>query len=105
MGDDIFLGDLEKELNLIDGVISLIDLRVYNLYGGDFGYSPDRCPLPERMLGAGCNQTVDSPYKIPNGTECFEIDLEAIDHVLYGDYNAMYEIYDKNDIQVRVKLK
>lgn len=104
MGDDIFLGDLEKELNLIDGVISLIDLRVYNIYGGS-SYSPDKCPLPERLTGDSCNSVSTMVYNIPDDAKCFEVDLDAIDHVLYGDYNAMYEIYDVNDIQVRAKLK
>jgi hypothetical protein len=35
-----------------------------------------------------------------------EIDLDAIDHVLYGDYNSMYEIKNPTiDIQCRVKMK
>ena len=34
-----------------------------------------------------------------------EIDLMAIDKVLYGDYNSMYEIRNpKNDIQVQCRL-
>lgn len=105
MGEDIFVGDLEKELNLIDGVISLIDLKIYNLYNGPDGYSPDRCPLPEKREGEHCNAISSYAFKKPDGTDCFEIDLNAIDSVLYGDYNAMYEIYDINDIQVRAKLK
>ena len=44
MGDDIFLGDLEKELTLLDGVVSLIEVRVYKIWNGN--YSPDKCPLP-----------------------------------------------------------
>ena len=36
MGEEIFIGDLEKEINLLDGVVSLIDLRVYAIYGGNY---------------------------------------------------------------------
>ena len=34
MGEDIFVGDLQKEIMLIDGVISLIDFSVYSIYNG-----------------------------------------------------------------------
>ena len=44
MGEDIFIGDLNKEISLIDGLISLIDVKIYKINGG--GYSSDKCPLP-----------------------------------------------------------
>jgi hypothetical protein len=62
------------------------------------GYSPDRCPLPEIVPGGPCDGS-----DIPNGKEY--IDLEQIDHVLYGDYNSMYEIKYPTDINIRVKMR
>ena len=104
MGDDIFLGDLEKEITLLDGVVSLIDLRVYKIWNG--GYSPDKCPLPEIMEGSSCDFSMSQPFDGPTGSQIKQIDLMAVDKVLYGDYNSMYEVKNPtSDIQVRCKLK
>lgn len=105
MGEDIFIGDLEKEINMIDGVISLIDLRVYAIYDGD--YSKDICPLPKGVkLDKNCNPINDSTFGVENGGKSFMIDLTQTDGVLYSDYNSMYEIlYPDTDIHVSVKLR
>ena len=96
MGENIFLGDLEKEIMLVDGVISLINFEVYSLYNG--AYSSDRCPYPE------AGTITSNTFKVDSGADSFKIDLDAIEHVLYSDYNSMFEIYSDNDIQVRSKL-
>ena len=103
MGDDIFVGDLEKEITLLDGVVSLISLRVYKIWFG--GYSSDKCPLPEVTEGT-CEVISSTPFILKdNASMSAEIDLMAIDKVLYGDYNSMYEIRNpKNDIQVQCRL-
>jgi len=103
MGDDIFIGDLEKEITMIDGVISLISIKVFNIYDGS--YSSDRCPFPEKVYNDGCMPHVDSDFKTPEGAKSYEIDLDAIDRVLYGEYNSMFEILNPNDISIRVKVK
>ena len=41
MGDEYFIGDLEKEISKLDGVKNLIELRVYNKVGKENGYSDD----------------------------------------------------------------
>jgi hypothetical protein len=102
MGEDIFVGDLQKEIMLIDGVISLIDFSVYSIYNGS--YSSDRCSLPEAKLGANCSSNVGNTFKVDEGADSFKIDLNAIDNVLYSDYNSMYEILNDSNIQVRAKL-
>jgi hypothetical protein len=106
MGEDIFIGDLEKEINVVDGVISLIDLRAYSLYDGNYSFSPS--PLPEKstITQSTCDPSISSQsFRIENGT-AFEIDLNAIDHVLYNDIDSMFEIkFPNRDIQVRVKLR
>lgn len=104
MGDDIFLGDLEKEITLLDGVVSLIDLRVYKIWNGN--YSPDKCPLPALVEGSACDISMAQPFNTPDGSESEQIDIMAVDKVLYGDYNSMYEIKNANfDIQVKCKLR
>ena len=105
MGEDIFVGDLEKEITLEDGVISLISLKVYKLWNG--GYSPDKCPLPTKNQGCACDSTNDVQFTPKDATaSAEEIDLDAVDKVLYSDYNSMYEILNSNiDIQVRVKTR
>lgn len=103
MGDDIFLGDLEKEIMLLDGVVSLISLRVYKIWNGT--YSPDKCPLPALMESSSCDTPITEPFNTPDGSESEQIDLMAVDKVLYGDYNSMYEIKNPTfDIQVKCKL-
>ena len=104
MGEDIFVGDLEKEISLTDGVISLIKLRIYKIYGNK--YSPDVCPLAEASSTPGVCETAEPANFSVDGGTSKEIDLDAIEHVLYGDYNSMYEIKNPTtDIQCRVKLK
>lgn len=102
MGDDIFLGDLEKEITLLDGVVSLIDLRVYKIWNGR--YSPDKCPLPPLVPEGVCEPSIAQPFNTPDGSLSEQIDLMAVDKVLYGDYNSMYEIKNPTfDIQCRAK--
>lgn len=103
MGDNIFIGDLEKEITLLDGVVSLISLRIYKIWYGT--YSSDKCPLPTKMNGGSCDNPQPQTFNAPDGAECEEIDLMSTDKVLYGDYNSMYEIKNPNfDIQCRAKI-
>lgn len=106
MGEDIFVGDIEKQVSLVDGVISIIDLNVYIIYGGS-SYSSDR-PLYPLVNEVDSCDTGNSQF-ILNGVSdatTGRIDLNKIDHVLYCDNNAILEVkYPENDIQVRVKLR
>lgn len=103
MGDNIFIGDLEKEIMMLDGVVSLISLRVYKIWNGN--YSPDKCPLPPLVNGSACNESIDT-FNTLDGSYSEQIDLNAVDKVLYGDYNSMFEIkYPSFDISCRVKLR
>lgn len=103
MGEDIFVGDLEKEITLLDGVISLIGFKTYSITGGT--YSTDINPLPTVVEGEVCDVSTDSTF-VPNdkNAEAKQINLNEIDRVLYSDYNSMYEIkFPESDIRVRVK--
>ena len=92
MGENIFIGDLEKEITSMDGVISIIDFSVYSIYGGSYG---DKCTLP------GGNEENGDGVDV----KTFKIDLSATDGVLYSDYNSMFEILNPNvDIKCKVKL-
>lgn len=100
MGEDIFLGDLEKEITMVDGVIAIIDLSVYSLYDGI--YSSDRCPFPEEKTSGECAVNTTSTFHVDNG-KSFKISLGDVEHMLSSDYNSMFEIYSDNDIQVKFK--
>ena len=103
MGEDIFIGDLEKEITLLDGVVSLIDLRIYKIWNGR--YSADKCPLPPLMEGGACDVSMMQPFNTPDGSLSEQIDLMAVDKVLIADYNSMYEVKNPTfDIQVRTKV-
>lgn len=104
MAEDIFLGDLEKEVNMVDGVIAMINMSVYNITGGT--YSTDVCPLPKYIEDeVPCVEGMDNTFKVEENAVASQIDLRETDHVLYGDYNAMYEVRNISDIQCRVKQK
>ena len=97
MGDSIFVGDLLKKINQIDGVLGVIDLRMYTMT--TIG---DRSPLPTKESDSiACGTPVENPFE----GEGKEIDLQYIDNVLVNDYDSMFEIRDKNKhIKVRIKM-
>ena len=105
MGEDIFVGDLEKEITLQDGVLSLISLKIYKIWNGE--YSPDKCPLPSKSQGGACD-TISEAQFVPKDASASteEIDLDAVDRVLYNDFNSMYEIKSPAvDISCRIKTR
>ena len=102
MGEDIFLGDLEKDISLLDGVINLIELRCYDLYSedGDNGYTTT--PVTQALINNDC----DPDYLENDGTNVREIDLKASDKILFAEENSMFEIKRKNlDIKVNIKVR
>lgn len=99
MGDDIFLGDLEKEISMIDGVINIFGLRVYNEFGNAYSNTLTTQQTFSNTLCYGDTQGDVSLYRK-------EIDLNASDYILYSENDTMMEIkYPEKDIKVRVKLK
>ena len=83
MGQNVYLADLSKELNNIDGVLNITEIKVYNKVGGE--YSIDQ---------------VTQPYV---STVTREIDTMG-DLTLYGNFNTMFEIkYAQSDIRVIAK--
>ena len=99
MGDDVFLGDLEKEISMLDGVVNLIDLRVYNEYGTN--YSPTQT-TQQTKTDTECYSTTSGEISATRS----EIDLDASDHILYTENDTMLEIkYPEQNIRVRIKQK
>ena len=96
IGEDIFVGDIEKEISKVDGVLNLIDLRVYNEHGPNYS----RTLTPQETL-------VDNDYdsKIID-PERDEIDLSASDYILITESDSIFELkYPESDIKVRVKTR
>ena len=91
MGEEIYIGDLEKEISKIDGVINLIDLRVSNMFNGV--YSTDHIS----------QEIIEGEDEEKNGNSDV-IDLEATDGILYADGDTMFEI-KKPDTDIRIRVK
>jgi hypothetical protein len=98
MGDDIFLGDLEKEITLVDGVKNVIDLRVYNEFAGP------KYSTTQTTQGVYSKTNCYGSSELSNGRS--QIDLEASDHILVSDNDTMIEIkYPEQDIRVQLKVR
>lgn len=101
MGEDIFLGDLQKNISQIDGVINISKFQAYNKTGD--GYSDDT--ITQELV------TADNRCYYPDGedevdTDDMQIDLDASDMILYSEANSLFEIKDKaKDITVVVKTR
>ena len=100
MGDDIFVGDIEKEISKIDGVQNLIELRVYNIFGN--GYSSTRTQQ-QVMTFEECKMTEeDNDIGITEDRE--RINLKTSNKTLYTENDTMFEIrFPQKDIICRVK--
>jgi hypothetical protein len=103
MGDDIFVGDIEKEISKIDGVLNLIDLRVYNVF--DNGYSKTRTQQQVKSI-YDCYDNAEIGENITEEENRSCIDLKASDKMLYTENDTMFEIkYPNKDIICRVKTR
>ncbi len=88
LGEKIYISDLEKEVGKVDGVINLIDLRIYNEYGTN--YSPVKAS----------QETIENTINNSNA----QLDLNASDYILNSDSDEMFEIkYPEVDIKCRCK--
>ena len=101
MGEDIFLGDLQKQISNLDGVQNLIEMRVYNPVGD--GYSDDE--ITQELVDVSDCCYTDENYAEAGSNFDRRIDLKACDYTLYSDANTMFEILDENDVIVKVKQR
>ena len=86
MGEEIFVGDLQKELGKVDGVKNIISLKVKNFHGNE--YSDEKISQETNYIDANTD----------------EIDLDASDWMLYNDGDSMMEIKDSSrDIILQIK--
>ena len=99
MGEDIFLGDLQKEIGKLDGVINVIDLRVYNPVGDN--YSNDGISQQLVDISNCCFEE----YAEAGENTGRQIDLKASDMILFSEVNSMFEILYENDVKVKVKQR
>lgn len=97
LGEDIYISDMEKEVSKVDGVLNLIDFRVYNEYGD--GYSK------VVTSQGGVYQNPLDGNDMPE-TDRMEIDIESTDYILNSEPDEMFEIkYPNKDIRIRVKTR
>ena len=100
MGEDIFLGDLEKEISKLDGVSNLIQLRCYDMAKKD-GYSNDSA-TQSYLTANDCNYGDITTTTFPPEQR---IDLQASDKVLISEAHSMFEVKYNKDIKVNVKVR
>ena len=83
MGQNIYLSDLSREVSSIDGVLNVVELKIFNKVGGQYA------------LGE-----VGQPYIDENSRE-----IKISDSLtLFGRFNTMFEVrYPERDIKVIVK--
>ena len=90
MGEEIYVGDLQKEIGKIDGVINLISLKVFNETGSDYSKST----VSQEVIPVGGEEEAVR----------YEVDLEATDGILYNEGDTMMEIKKpETDIRIRIK--
>lgn len=99
LGEDIFIGDMQRAISDIDGILNLIDVRIYNETGN--GYSPVKTSqetVDFRNTEGESGGDADETHK--------QIDMVASDYVLISDADCMFEIkYPEKDVKVRVKQR
>lgn len=104
MGEDIFLGDLEKEISKLDGVVNLIALRCYNKVGADEGYSDNE--INQSTVDHTSCASTERYSSLGGEKDEREIDLDDSDKVLYGSVDSMFEIkYPNKDVRCYVKQR
>lgn len=103
MGEDIFLGDLEKEISKLDGVTNLIALRCYNKVGSNNGYSDD--VINQTTVNTNSCYERERIEKLGGEGDENEIDLIESDKMLFSSIDSMFEIKYPTDIKVRIKQR
>ena len=97
MGDDVYVGDIMKEISKVDGVVNLIKLKVFNIF--DNIHSQTRT-TQATIDGDACGSGESVRYEF-----MLEIDLDASDGILYSEGDTMLEVKYTNDIEVRFKQR
>lgn len=105
MGDDIFVGDIEKEVSKVDGVLNLIEMRAYNIFDTKEGYSRTKT-MQQIMTPYMCSMDAEESDNSEPEENRQRIDLKASNKMLYSENDTMLEIkYPEKDIICRVKIR
>ena len=105
MGESIFIGDLQRSVSEIDGLLSIISLDIYNVWSGGY-YSNDKCSLPMKGVNPYnvCDNVINTPSIDLGNAKYYCIDLDACEGVLRCDNDAMFEIKNPStNIAIKVK--
>ena len=82
MGDPLFIGDLEREIGDVSGVVNVVDVRIFNQVGGKYSTAE-----------------VAQPY-----VDVVTKEISQPDMMIYMKSNQIYQIrYPSSDIKIRVK--
>jgi hypothetical protein len=89
LGSDIYVGDIERVVGNVPGVLNVIDTRIFNEFGE--GYSNTR--TTQATIDDGENTRTNS----------YEFDLIGNQYMLNGEADEMFEIkYPERDIRIKV---
>lgn len=103
MGEDIFVGELEKRISNIEGVINLISLDIFNPVGGAYSNNPIRQEIELFSLHSKNDDEIELGFD--EYIEKRKVDLRSSDKILYCDADTMYEVRYENDVTVKVKQR
>jgi hypothetical protein len=82
MGDPLLVGDLQRVIGTVSGVVNVVDIRVFNLFGGNYSSSE-----------------VSQSYKDVTTKE-----IEQQDSTIFMKSNQIYQIrFPNSDIKIRTK--
>ena len=81
MGDPLFVGDLQKEINDIAGIVNVVSIRVFNKIGGEY-----------------------STAEVAQATNPTTKEITQSDSTIYMKANQIFQIrFPNKDIKIRVK--
>ena len=88
LGEDIYIGDIEREVGNIEGVLNVIETRVFNEFGSEYSNTI----TTQAILSENTTHT-----------NSYEIDLEQSQYTLNSESDEMFEIkYPEKDIRIKV---
>ena len=92
LGEDIFVGDIERAISSVDGVLNLINLTVYNMFHDgtvNSDYSESRIAQTTESVGGEAGRA--------------KVLLEETNYVLNSNVDSMFEInHPETDIRVKM---
>lgn len=93
IGEEIFLGELNKDIYLIDGVLNIVSLKVYNVVDQTgIKYSPTQTSMGYQ------DETIDITASL------YRRQINVLNNTLFVNNNQMFEIrYPENDIKIIAK--